>query len=186
MVKSCWAMRSGLRRAECRKSNGPLQGKNLGRIFQSEDPGKQRANPIFTDWLFAKSDPCGQLRKQVDRAGLFDRVVDLAMQLGGNSGDTTGKDLTGLRRELGEKLRIGGDDLVCRNVVTTTRHPTVRLAEVNTALNCFWLGHGKWMRCSLLAEFAVKGAALEEVVELHFLEATRSTKALFVTRGDVT
>jgi hypothetical protein len=38
----------------------------------------------------------------------------------------------------------------------------------------------------VLAEFAVKGAALEEVVELHFLETARSAEALFVTRGDVT
>lgn len=107
------------------------------------------------------------------------------MQLGGNSGDATRKNLAGLRRELGEKLRIGGDDLVCRNVVTTTRHPAVRLAEVNTALNCFWLGHGKWKLSSRLAEFAVKGAALEEVIEFHFLEAAWGAEALFVTRGYV-
>jgi hypothetical protein len=37
-----------------------------------------------------------------------------------------------------------------------------------------------------LAEFAVKGSALEEVVELHFLKATRGTEAFLVTRGDVT
>ena len=88
--------------------------------------------------------PCGELRKEVDRAGLLDRVVDLAVQLRGNSGDTARKNLSGFGRELGEELRVGGDDLVGRNVVTTTRHPTVRLTEVDTALNCFWLGHGKW------------------------------------------
>ena len=87
-------------------------------------------------------------------------------------------------RELGEKLRVGGDDLIGRDVVTATRHPTVRLAEVNTALDSFWLGHGK--QKLVLAKFAVKGAALEEVIEFHFLEATWSTEALFVTCGDVT
>ena len=41
-------------------------------------------------------------------------------------------------------------------------------------------------RSARLAEFAVKGAALEEVIEFHFLEATWRKEALFVTRGDVT
>jgi hypothetical protein len=146
---------------------------------------RQRANPVLTDWLFEKSGSCGRLRKQVDRAGLFDRVVDLAMQLGGNSGDAARKDFAGLSRELGEKLRVGGDDLIRRDVVTTTRHSAVRLAEVNTALNCFWLGHGKNWLSSRLAEFAVKGTALEEVIEFHFLETARGAEALFVTRGYV-
>lgn len=130
--------------------------------------------------------PCGELGKEVDRAGLLDRVVDLAMQLGGDTGDAARKNLAGLGGELGEKLRIGCDDLIGRNIMTTTRHSTVRLAEVNTALNCFWLGHGKWMRCSLLAEFAVKGTAFEEVIEFHFLKTTWCAEALFITRGDVT
>jgi hypothetical protein len=47
MVKSCWAMGSGLRRAECRKSNGTLQGKNLGRICQSDDPVKTKSQSDF-------------------------------------------------------------------------------------------------------------------------------------------
>ena len=38
----------------------------------------------------------------------------------------------------------------------------------------------------VLAEFAVKGAALEEVIEFHFLETARCEEALFVTGGDVT
>jgi hypothetical protein len=32
----------------------------------------------------------------------------------------------------------------------------------------------------------VKGSALEEMIEFHFLQATWSTKAFLVTRGDVT
>lgn len=124
---------------------------------------------------------CDRLRKQVDRAGLLDRRVDLAMQLGGNSGHAAWQDFTGFGRELGEKLRIGCHHLIRRDVVTTARHATIRLAEVDTALDCFRLGHGK-----SLAEFAVKGAALEEVIEFHFLQTAWGTEALLVTRGDVT
>jgi hypothetical protein len=36
------------------------------------------------------------------------------------------------------------------------------------------------------AEFAVKGAALEEVIEFHFFKTTWRTEALLVARGDVT
>jgi hypothetical protein len=86
-----------------------------------------------------KANDC--LRKQVDGAGLFDRVVDLAMQLGGNSGDAAWQNFTGFSRELSKKLRIRGDDLVGRDVVTTARHLTVRLAEVDAALDGFRLGH---------------------------------------------
>ena len=62
-----------------------------------------------------------------------------------------------------------------------TRHLPVGLAEIDTTLNGFRLGHGK-----ISAEFAVKGAALEEVVEFHFLKTARGAEALFVTGGDVT
>ena len=65
------------------------------------------------------------------------------MQLGGNSGDAARKDLPGFRGELGEKLRVSGDDLVGWNIMTATRHLAVRLAEIDAALDCFWLGHGK-------------------------------------------
>ena len=41
-------------------------------------------------------------------------------------------------------------------------------------------------RSSRLAEFAVKGAALEEVIEFHFLQTAWGTEALLVTGGDVT
>ena len=106
-------------------------------------PEKQRASPFFTDWLVGKTVTSDRLGKQIDRAGLLDRVVDLAMQLGGNSGDAARKNLPGFRRELGEKLRVRSDDLVGRDVMTATRHLSVRLAEIDAALNCFWLGHGK-------------------------------------------
>ncbi len=85
--------------------------------------------------------------KQIDRAGLLDRVVDFAMQLGGNSGHAAWKNLAGLGGELGEKLRIRGDDLIGRDVMTAARHSTVCLTEVDTALDSFWLGHGSEGAC---------------------------------------
>ena len=81
------------------------------------------------------------LRKKADRAGLLDRAGDPAVKLGGNSGDAAWKDLAGLGRELREKVRIRVNDLIGRNVMPATRHLPVRLAEVDTALDCFWLRH---------------------------------------------
>ncbi len=135
----------------------------------------------MTDWLFRKI-LTDALWQQVDGPGLLDRVVDLAVKLRGNSGHAAWQDFARLGGELREKLRIGGDDEIGRNVMPTTRHHAVRLTEIDTALNCFWLGHGK----EVLAEFAVKGAALEEVIEFHFLEAAWGAEALLVTGGDVT
>lgn len=122
-----------------------------------------------------------RLRKEVDRAGLLDRTGDLPVKLRGNSGHATWKDLAGLGRELRKKVRIGVNHLCGRNIVTAARHLPVGLTEIDTALDCFWLGHENG-----LAKFAVKGTALEEVVELHFLQTARSAQTLFVARGDVT
>ena len=114
----------------------------MGRSFAT----RQKSQPVLTDWLF--ENVCfACLRKQVDRAGLLDRVVDLAMKLSGNTGDAAWKDLAGLRRELGEKLRIGGDDQIGRDIMPATRHHAVRLTEIDTALNCFRLGHGSGGAC---------------------------------------
>ena len=123
--------------------------------------------------------------KQIDCAGLLDRGVDLAVQLGGNSGHAARQNLAGFRGELGQQLRVGGDDLTGWDVVPAARHLAVRLTEIDTALNCFWLGHGNRERL-LLAKFAVEGAALEEVIELHLLKTARREEALLVSRGDVT
>jgi len=92
--------------------------------------------------------PGCRLWQQVDRTRLLDRVGDPAVQLGGNSGHATRKNLAGFRGELGEKLRIGRYHLIRRDVMTTARHLPVRLAEVDTTLNCFWLGHDEIQRSS--------------------------------------
>ena len=108
---------------------------------------KRKSRTVFTGRLLKFQGPCDRSGKQVDRAGLLDRVVDLAMKLGGNTGDAAWKDLAGLRGELGEKLRIGSDDEIGRNVMPTTRHHAVRLTEIDSALDCFWLGHGSGSWC---------------------------------------
>jgi hypothetical protein len=82
-------------------------------------------------------------RQQVDRAGLLDRIGDLAMQLGGDAGDAAWKNFSSFRRELRKKLRVGGDDQIGRDIMPTTRHHAVRLTEIDTALDSFRLGHGK-------------------------------------------
>ena len=119
-------------------------------------------------------------RKEIDRAGLLDRTGDPAMKLGGHSGDAAWKNLARFSRELREKIRIGVDDFRSWNVMPATRHLPVGLAEVDAALDCFWLRHEN------LAKFAVKGAFLKEVIKFHFFKTAWSAQALFVARGDVT
>ena len=131
---------------------GLLQGKSLRKNVHFSGQyippaGKQKSHPDGSgrlDWKRFFSD---RLRKQVDRAGLLDRVGDLAVKLGGDTGDAARKDLAGFGGELGQKLRIGGDDEVSRDIVPTTRHHAVRLTEIDTALDCFWLGHGSGGGC---------------------------------------
>ena len=65
------------------------------------------------------------------------------MELGGNTCHAARKDFPRLSGELGKKFWIGGDDEIRRNIVTAARHHAVRLAEIDTALNCFWLGHDR-------------------------------------------
>ena len=106
--------------------------------LRSQGTHDKKASPSVTGWLFEIAE-CVGLRKQVDRAGLLDRVVDLAMKFRRDTGDAARKDLAGLRRELGEKLRIGRDDEIRWDVMPATWHHAVRLAEIDTALDCFWL-----------------------------------------------
>ncbi len=88
-----------------------------------------------------------RLRQQIDRPGLFDRVVDLAMQLSGNTRHPARKNLAGLGGELGKKLGISRYDEVGGNIMPAARHHAVRLTKVDSALDCFWLGHGSGGAC---------------------------------------
>jgi hypothetical protein len=89
--------------------------------------------------LFRKSP--SQLRHKVDRAGLLDRVIDVAMKLGGNTCHAAWQDLSGLGAKLAEKLWIGWRQLLDRDVLPAAGHLAVRLAEINAALDGLWLGH---------------------------------------------
>lgn len=102
------------------------------------------------------------------------------MKLRRNARHAAGKDLACFGRKLDEYFWVGRCQLLDRDVLPAAGHLAVRLAEIDAALDGLWLGHKN------LAEFAVKGAAFEEVIKLYFLQSTRSAEAFFVTRGDVT
>lgn len=82
-----------------------------------------------------------RLRHKVDRAGLLDRVVDMAMKLGGNTRHAAWQDLSGLGGELAKKLWISWCQLLNRDVLPAAGHLAIRLAEIDAALDCLWLGH---------------------------------------------
>lgn len=85
--------------------------------------------------------PCCQLWHQVDRAGLLDRVVDLAVQFRGNAGNTARKNFSSLGTELAENFCVKRSDLLDRDVLPTAGHLAVRLTEIDAALDGLWLGH---------------------------------------------
>ena len=111
--------------------------------MNAKKPGRM-TRPGLKDKVY---DVICALRKQIDGTGLLDRIVDFAMKLGGNTRYTARKDFPGLGGELGEEFRIGGDDEIRRDIVAAPCHHTVRLTEIDTALNCFWLGHGSRSWC---------------------------------------
>ena len=95
---------------------------------------------------------CGSLEKSVSwnlsgekihGTRTLDRIRDPAVKLCRNTGHPARQNLASLSGELGEKFRIGENHLVRRDVMTTTRHLPVRLAEIDTTLNGFGLRHGK-------------------------------------------
>lgn len=85
--------------------------------------------------------PLCRLWHQVDRTGLLDRVVDLAVQFRGNACHSARKDFTGLGSEFAEYFGVEGCDLLDRDVLPAAGHLAVRLAEINAALDGLWLGH---------------------------------------------
>lgn len=102
-------------------------------------PGDSGGLEILISTLFVKSARCSG--HEVDRAGLLDRVVDAAVKLGGNTGHAARKDLSCLGSELAEDFRIGGCQLLDRDILPTAGHLAVRLAEIDAALDGLWLGH---------------------------------------------
>ena len=120
------------------------------------------------------------LGQQVDRAGLFDRAGDAAVKLGGDSGHAARQDLAGFAGELAEQVRVGVDHLIDRDIIPADGHSAVGLAEGDTTFDCFRFGHKR-----SLAEFAMEGAAFQEMVEFHLFETSGRAETFLVTRGDV-
>ena len=85
--------------------------------------------------------PCGELRKEVDRAGLLDRVIDFAMQLSGNTCHTTWKNFSRFGGEFTKNFRIRWNQLLDRDVLSAAGHLAVSLTKIDTALYGLWLGH---------------------------------------------
>lgn len=85
--------------------------------------------------------PCCLLWHQVDRTGLLDRVVDLAVQFRGNASYTAWKDFSSLGSKFAENFGIERSDLLDRDILPTAGHLAVRLTEINAALDGLWLGH---------------------------------------------
>ena len=63
------------------------------------------------------------------------------MQVSGEAGHATGKDLAGLGRELTKEVGVLEVDRVRGDVEATAGHAAVGLAEVAAALFCFWCAH---------------------------------------------
>ena len=140
-------------------------------------PLSPRTRPIHRPRTEGSGTGSGQ---QVYRPGPLDLARYLPVHLGGDSGHPTRKDLPRLRGELGKNLGILVADVNHLKVKTLTRHPLVCLPKGNPTLLGFGLAHNR-----SLAEFTVKRPALEIIVELHLLQATRRPQALFVTGGRV-
>ena len=108
------------------------------------------------------------------------------MQVSGKAGHTTGKDLTGLGRELPKEVGVLKVDCVCGDVEATAGHASVGAAEVATALFCLWCAHvGEWVERGRLLGLAMECVALEIWIVLLFLKSARSVEALLVSGRDV-
>jgi len=91
--------------------------------------------------------------------GPLDLIGDLAVQMGGHSGNPAGDDFTAFRDEAFEEIGIFVIDCLEGQVDAAPRHRLVGFAEIGTALRCFRL-HGR------LFDFAVQGVPFEERIVL--------------------
>ena len=80
-------------------------------------------------------------RHEVDRAGLLDRIVDTAVQFCGDTCDPARQDFPSFGGEFTQDLGVCGDYLLGGDVLPAAGHLSVRLAEIDAALNGLWLGH---------------------------------------------
>ena len=103
---------------------------------------KKRATGLVARFL--QSIVCletGASAHQESLAGALDRIVDLAVETGGNAGCAAGENLAGFGDVALEKFGILPVDGVEGDVHATARHGPVGLAEVGAALGCFWQAH---------------------------------------------
>lgn len=110
------------------------------------------------------------------------------MKLRGNTCRATWVNLSGLRGELLQKVRVQVVHLGKRHVETSAWHLAVGAAKVHRALFCFRSNHKiVWLSLPVkgLALLAMQGASLEVGIKLHFFQSARSAKTLLVSCGNI-
>src|SRR6056297_3070640 len=120
---------------------------------------------------------------EIQGAGALDFAGDLAMKLRGDTSRAAGINLAGLGRELLHESGIEVVHILERHVETATWHLAVCAAKVHRTLFCFRSNHRiVWLRLPGpgSALLAMKSAALEVGIKLHFFQSTGSPKALLV------
>lgn len=123
-------------------------------------------------------------RQEVDSTSALHFACHFAVQPSWQTGDAAWDEFASFAQEALEQLRIGVSELVHRDVHAAAWHPAVIFTQGDEAFGRLRL-HESVRGCGL-ANLAVQGAALEEVIEFHFLQTAWGTWAFFVTCGDVT
>lgn len=97
------------------------------------------------------------------------------MHFGRNAGHFPGKNFPGFGSELRENPGILVGNLVNFEVESLTRHPLVRLPEGDPALLGLGLTHDQ-----SLTKFAMERSPFQVMIELYFLEPSRSPQTFLV------
>ena len=83
----------------------------------------------------------GWILHEVQSTSALDLASDLPVQFGRNTGGATWVNLSGLRRELFEEVRVEVIHFIKRYIETATWHPAVGTTEIHRALFVLWSGH---------------------------------------------
>ncbi len=106
------------------------------------------------------------------------------MNLCGNTGDPTRKNLAGIRCKKDQHLRILVINLLHLNIETPPGHLAVRPAEIISSLFCL-----RFHRISnvpqSLSQFTMERPALKEWVVFHLLKATGRSQTFLITGSDI-
>ena len=122
-------------------------------------------------------------RQEVNGTGTLHFACHFAVQPSWQTGDAARDEFTRFAQEALEQFRIGVSELVHRDIHAAAWHPAVIFTQGNEAFGRLRL-HESVRGCGL-ANLAVQSAALEEVIEFHFLKASGSIRTLFVAGADV-